>query len=246
MSFYQPPFEITSRIIHQISTISEQIGRLDGQNLNLSPQLRKQNRVRMIQSTLAIEGNSLSLEQVTAIIDGKRVLGPQREIFEVQGAIRAYEALTGWNPGSIDNFLQAHHVLMSDILVDAGKFRKGQVGIHKGSQVVHVAPPAKRVPELMFDLINWVKTSEAHPLIKSCVFHYEVEFIHPFMDGNGRMGRLWQTLILSRWNDCSIFYRSKVWSRINRNGITIRLQNPTKRLVVRYSLSLCWILLIRY
>jgi Fic family protein len=204
MSFYQPPFEITSRIIHQISTISEQIGRLDGQNLNLSPQLRKQNRVRTIQSTLAIEGNSLSLEQVTAIIDGKRVLGPQREIFEVQGAIRAYESLTGWNPGSIDDFLQAHHVLMSDILVDAGKFRKGQVGIHKGSQVVHVAPPAKRVPDLMLDLINWVENSEAHPLIKSCVFHYEVEFIHPFMDGNGRMGRLWQTLILSRWND--LFY----------------------------------------
>lgn len=204
MDSYQPPFEITTQIIHQISSISEQIGRLDGQNLQLSPQLRKQNRIRTIQGTLAIEGNSLSLEQVTAIIEGKRVLGPQREIAEVQGAIRAYESLPNWNPALINDFLQAHYLLMSDILVDAGKFRKGQVGIHKGSQVVHVAPPAKRVPHLMDDLMNWVNTSEAHALIKSCVFHYELEFIHPFMDGNGRMGRLWQTLILGRWNE--LFY----------------------------------------
>jgi Fic family protein len=198
---YQPPFEISSKIIHQISSISEQIGRLSGRNLRASPQLRKQNRIRTIQGTLAIEGNSLSLEQVSAIIDGKRVLGQQREISEVQGAIRAYEALPGWDPASIDNFLQAHYLLMADILVDAGKFRKGQVGIHKGSQVIHVAPPAKRVPQLMTDLMNWVKTSEEHALIKSCVFHYELEFIHPFMDGNGRMGRLWQTLILGQWNE---------------------------------------------
>jgi Fic family protein len=201
---YQPPFEITTKMIHQISSISEQIGRLEGQNLQLSPQLRKQNRIRTIQSTLAIEGNSLSIDQVTAIIEGKRVLGQQREIAEVQGAIRAYETLTEWNPGSIEDLLQAHYLLMSNILVGAGKFRKDQVGIHKGSHVVHIAPPAKRVPHLMEDLMTWLKTSDSHALIKSCVFHYELEFIHPFMDGNGRMGRLWQTLILGQWNE--LFY----------------------------------------
>jgi Fic family protein len=141
-------------MIHRISSISAQIGRLEGQKLNFSPQLRKQNRIQTIQSTLAIEGNTLSLEKVTAILDGQRVLGHPREIHEVQGAIRAYEALPTWNPASVRDLLQAHHTLMSDILTDAGKFRKSGVGIHKDGTVVHVAPPAKRVPELMSDLLN--------------------------------------------------------------------------------------------
>jgi Fic family protein len=209
---YQPPFEITSKTIKRISSISEQIGRLDGQQLVMSPQLRKQNRIRTIQSTLAIEGNTLSLDQVTAILDGKRVLGQPREIQEVQGAIRAYEALPNWNPASVQDVLQAHHYLMADILVDAGKFRKGSVGIHKGDRVVHVAPPANRVPTLMTDLMDWVSTTDDHPLIKSCVCHYELEFIHPFLDGNGRMGRLWQTLILGRWN--TLFYLLPIESLI--------------------------------
>jgi Fic family protein len=209
---YQPPFKISSKMIHRISSISEQLGRLEGQRLSLSPQLRKQNRIQTIQSTLAIEGNTLSLEQVTAILDGKRVLGHPREINEVQGAIRAYEALPNWNPASVRDLLQAHYTLMSDILVDAGKFRKAGVGIHKEGTVVHVAPPAKRVPGLMSDLLNWVKTAEEHTLIKSCVFHYELEFIHPFMDGNGRMGRLWQTLILGQWN--KLFYLLPIESLI--------------------------------
>jgi Fic family protein len=209
---YQPPFEITSKIIRRISSISEQIGRLEGQQLVLSPQLRKQNRIRTIQSTLAIEGNTLSLDQVTAILDGKRVLGQPREIQEVQGAIRAYEALPNWNPASVQDLLQAHHYLMADILVDAGKFRKGGVGIHKGDRVVHVAPPANRVPTLMEDLMDWVSTTDDHPLIKSCVCHYELEFIHPFLDGNGRMGRLWQTLILGQWN--ALFYLLPIESLI--------------------------------
>jgi Fic family protein len=209
---YQPPFEITSKIIRRISSISEQIGRLEGQQLVLSPQLRKQNRIRTIQSTLAIEGNTLSLDQVTAILDGKRVLGQPREIQEVQGAIRAYEALPNWNPASVQDLLQAHQYLMADILVDAGKFRKGGVGIHKGDRVVHVAPPANRVPTLMEDLMDWVSTTDDHPLIKSCVCHYELEFIHPFLDGNGRMGRLWQTLILGQWN--ALFYLLPIESLI--------------------------------
>jgi Fic family protein len=198
---YQPPFTITPKIINLISIISEQIGRLDGQGLEISPQLRKQNRIQTIHSTLAIEGNTLSIEQITAILDGKRVLGQPREIIEVQGAIRAYETLPSRNPASLKDFLQAHHDLMSEILLNAGKFRQTGVGIHKGDQVVHIAPPAKRVPELMGDLLDWVKTTETHALIKSCVFHYELEFIHPFIDGNGRMGRLWQTLILGQWNE---------------------------------------------
>ncbi len=209
---YQPPFEITSKIINKISSISEQVGRLDGQGLILSPQLRKQNRIRTIQSTLAIEGNTLSLDQVTAILEGTRVLGPPREIQEVQGAIRAYEALPNWNPTSVHDLLQAHHYLMSDILVDAGKFRKGGVGIHKGDRVIHVAPPANRVPELMSDLMDWLGQTDTHELIKSCVFHYELEFIHPFLDGNGRMGRLWQTLILGQWNN--LFYLLPIESLI--------------------------------
>ncbi|MEO0394196.1 MAG: phosphoribosylglycinamide synthetase C domain-containing protein, partial [Pseudomonadota bacterium] len=135
-----------------------------------------------------------------------------REISEVQGAICTYETLPGWNPASQKDFLQAHRMLMSDILVDAGKFHKGGVGIHKGSKVVHVAPPAKRVPILMADLLDWINTTDNHALIKSCVFHYELEFIHPFIDGNGRMGRLWQTLILGHWN--ALFYLLPIESLI--------------------------------
>ena len=209
---YQPPFDITPKIINQISAIAEQVGQLDSRGLSASPQLRKQNRIRTIQGTLAIEGNTLSLEQVTAILEGKRILGQPREISEVQGAIRAYEALTTWEPASVEDFLTAHQYLMGDILTDAGKFRRAGVGIHKESKVVHVAPPAKRVPLLMSDLLDWLDHAEDHALIKSCVFHYELEFIHPFMDGNGRMGRLWQTLILSQWNP--IFFLLPVESLI--------------------------------
>lgn len=201
---YQPPFTINAQAINLISSISEQIGRLSSQNFSASPQLRKQNRIQTIQSTLAIEGNTLSLEQVTAIVEGKRVLGQPREIKEVQGAIKAYESLPLWNPASVEDLLAAHGQLMSDVLVDAGKFRKGGVGIQKDGEVVHMAPPAKRVPLLVSDLMDWLSTSADHALIKSCVFHYELEFIHPFMDGNGRMGRFWQTAILGQWNE--LFY----------------------------------------
>ncbi|MGD1864631.1 MAG: Fic family protein [Phormidesmis sp.] len=199
--------------MNQISAISELIGRLDSQNMQLSPQLRKQNRIQTIQGTLAIEGNTLSVEQVTAILEGKRVLGQPREIAEVQGAIRAYEALPRLNPVSVKDFRLAHQTLMSDVLVNAGKFRKSAVGIHKGTQVVHVAPPAKRVPQLMDDLMSWMRSTEEHALLKSCVFHYELEFIHPFADGNGRMGRLWQTLILGQWN--ALFYLLPIESVVN-------------------------------
>lgn len=148
---------------------------------------------------MAIENNSLTLEQVTAVIVGKRVLGAPKEIQEVRNAFAAYEAMEMWKPSSSKDLLTAHKLLMTGLVERPGRFRAGGVGIAQGEKIVHLAPPAERVPGLMNDLLAWLKRTDAHPLIASCVFHYELEFIHPFADGNGRMGRLWQTLILSRW-----------------------------------------------
>ncbi|PWQ93205.1 Fic family protein [Leucothrix arctica] len=195
----QPPFTISANVIHLVSRISESLGRINQDYLQSSPQLRKQNRIKTIAGTLAIEGNTLSLEQITAIMEGKHVLGEPKEIAEVHGAIAAYEKLPEWRANSEEDFLAAHGLLMSEILKDAGKFRSQGVGIHQGEKVVHVAPQANRVPLLVQDLFNWAETSDQHPLIVSSVVHYELEFIHPFMDGNGRMGRLWQTLLLGQW-----------------------------------------------
>jgi len=168
--------------------------------LNASPQLRKQNRIKTLAGTLAIEGNTLTEEQITAVIEGKPVLGSVRELAEVKGALAAYDALPTWQPDNVDHLLTAHGLMMSEILTNAGRFRDKAVGIQKGKEVHHVAPPAHQVSGLMADLANWLKQAKDHPLITSSVFHYEFEFIHPFSDGNGRMGRLWQTLILSQWH----------------------------------------------
>ena len=197
---YQPPFTITADIVNLVADISQQVGKLDASLLNASPQLRKQNRIKTIAGTLAIEGNTLSEEQVTAIVEGRRVLGSARELAEVNGAIAAYEALPSLAPAKLEDLLTAHGLMMADVLNSAGTFRSEAVGIHKGNKVHHVAPPSHRVPGLMADLAQWLEQADDHPLITSSVFHYELEFIHPFSDGNGRMGRLWQTLILSRWN----------------------------------------------
>lgn len=148
---------------------------------------------------MSIENNSLTIEQITAIIEGKRVLGPPNEIQEVKNAVQAYELLLNLNPYKQNDLLKAHQLMMNDLVKHSGKYRKGGVGIFDGKGVVHVAPPADRVPFLMNDLFDWLKSTDVHPLIKSCVFHYEFEFIHPFEDGNGRMGRLWQTVILTEW-----------------------------------------------
>lgn len=199
---YQPPFEITSKIIELISNISEKIGEIN--SLQNSPQqirLRKENRIKTIHSSLAIENNSLSLEQITAIIDGKRVLGNPNEIKEVKNSIQAYDLLLSLNPCNEKDLLKVHKLMMQDLVERNGKYRTDGVGIFDGEKVVHLAPPADRVPDLMGDLFEWIKTSDVHPLIKSCVFHYEFEFIHPFQDGNGRMGRLWQTVILKDWKE---------------------------------------------
>lgn len=199
---YKPPFEITSKIIELISNISEKIGEINYlQNNPYHIKLRKENRIKTIHSSLAIENNSLSLKQITAIIEGKHVLGNPNEIKEVKNSIQAYDLLLSFNPYDEKDLLKAHKLMMQDLVERNGKYRTDGVGIFDGEKVVHLAPPADRVPELMFDLFKWLKENDIHPLIKSCVFHYEFEFIHPFQDGNGRMGRLWQTVILKEWKE---------------------------------------------
>lgn len=240
---YQPPFEITSKIIELISNISEKIGEINSlQNSRYHIQLRKENRIKTIHSSLAIENNSLSLEQITAIIDGKRVLGNPNEIKEVKNSIQAYDLLLSLNPCSEKDLLKAHKLMMQDLINISGKYRTDGVGIFDGEKVVHVAPPADRVPELMADLFKWLKTSDVHPLIKSCVFHYEFEFIHPFQDGNGRMGRLWQTVILKDWKE--VFAWLPVETLIKENqkeyynvlGVSDRSADSTK--LVEFMLTL--------
>ena len=196
---YTPPFTISTDIVNLVAAISEQVGKLNASELQASPQLRKQNRIKTITGTLAIEGNTLSEEQITAIVDGKAVLGSVRELAEVKGAIAAYDALPSLQPANSQDLLAAHALLMADILSTAGTFRNQAVGIHKSGKIHHVAPPAHKVSGLMGELMQWLSSAQDHPLITSSVFHYEFEFIHPFSDGNGRMGRLWQSLILSQW-----------------------------------------------
>lgn len=197
---YQPPYTITPVIIRLISQISEQLGRLSVLEDEKNLRLRRINRIRTIQGSLAIEGNTLSEEQITAILEGKLVIAPPREIQEARNAIKAYEQFENWQPHSEKHLLKAHQILMTGLIDDAGRYRSGNVGVMNGDVVVHMAPPANRVQKLMADLFGWLATTDQHPLITSSVFHYEFEFIHPFADGNGRMGRLWQTLILSQWN----------------------------------------------
>ena len=193
----KPPYDITPKILKLISSISEKIGEVNANYLTKqSPQLRKQNRIKTIHSSLRIEGNTLTEEQITALIENKRVIGPEKDVLEVLNAIKVYEKLDRYKFSSDKSFLKAHLELMNGLIESAGKYRKQGVGIVKGTIVEHVAPPFENVPHLMKDLFEYLKDSDELTLIKSCVFHYEMEFIHPFLDGNGRMGRLWQTLIL--------------------------------------------------
>jgi Fic family protein len=200
MISYEPPFKITAKAVNLVSEISRMLGRLDKDLMQMSPQLRKKNRIKTITGTLAIEGNTMTEEQISGVIEGKAVMGSYKELAEVNGAIKAYDAIDILDPYSVDDLLKAHGLMMTEIINDAGQFRTKAVGVHKDNKMIHVAPQAKRVYALMSDLLSWARDSEHHPLIVSSVFHYELEFIHPFTDGNGRMGRLWQTLILSKWN----------------------------------------------
>lgn len=193
----KPPYDITNDILKLISSISEKIGEVNAVHLSRpSPELRKRNRVKTIRASLEIEGNTLTEDQITAIIEKKRVIGPKKDIQEVLNAIKVYEELPAFNPNNRSAFLKAHKLLMEGRINTPGKWRTKAVGVVKGKKIAHPAPPAKLLPGLMKDLFDYLKKTDDHPLIKSCVFHYEVEFIHPFIDGNGRMGRLWQTLIL--------------------------------------------------
>ncbi|OGT71053.1 MAG: cell filamentation protein Fic [Gammaproteobacteria bacterium RIFCSPLOWO2_02_FULL_57_10] len=197
---YIPPFIISPTVLNLLARISEAVGRLSVEmDQAQSLRLRRINRIRTIHGSLAIEGNTLSEEQITAILDGKRVLAPPRDITEAHNALAVYDELAQFVPHRETDLLEAHRRLMIGLLPDAGRYRLGGVGVMQGEQVVHMAPPANRVSILMRNLLGWLADTDIHPLISSSVFHYEFEFIHPFSDGNGRMGRLWQTLILSRW-----------------------------------------------
>ena len=205
MRKYQHQFHMTDKITNLTAAICELLGQFKIlSNGRLSPHLRKNNRIRTIHSSLAIEHNSLSLEQVTAIIDGKRILGNPVEIKEVKNAYTTYEMMLTLDPYSVDDLLKAHETMMKELISENGRFRSGGVGVFNGKALVHMAPPANMVPGQIKDLFSWYKASEIHPLIRSAIFHYEFEFIHPFADGNGRMGRMWHSLLLGRWNE--IFY----------------------------------------
>ena len=198
---YQPPYTISPEILNRVAAISEAVGRLTVlTDKARTLRLRRINRIRTIHGSLAIEGNTLNEAQITAILEGKRVIAPPREVREVKNALAAYDLFGTWKPEAEKDLLAAHRMLMSGLIDEAGLYRHGGVGVMAGQQVIHMAPPADRVPQLMGDLFGWLAAADVHPLISSSVFHYEFEFIHPFADGNGRMGRLWQSLILARWN----------------------------------------------
>ncbi|HOW51015.1 MAG TPA: Fic family protein [bacterium] len=203
---YRPPYKLTPALLHLVAEIAERIGHYAALDASaLSPRLRKNNRLRSIHASLAIENNTLSLEQVTAVIEGRHVIGLPHEIQEVRNAYAAYERLSDWQATSRDDLLAAHALMMNGLVDRPGEFRSGSVGVFKGKELIHLAPAADRVPQLMEDLFSWLKDTDEHPLVASSVFHYEFEFIHPFPDGNGRLGRLWQTLILSGWKPLLAF-----------------------------------------
>lgn len=217
MSEYTPPYTITDEILTLVSSVSEKIGRISVfSDLEAKPHLRRNNRIQSIHSSLKIEANSLSLGQVRDVIDGKTVLGEQREIQEVKNAYAAYERLPEINPYSIKELKELHGIMTKYLVEESGKFRKGEEGVFSGDECIFMAPPARLVPGLIDDLFRWMKDSKdrIHPLILSSVFHYEFVFIHPFSDGNGRMARIWHTAILSKWNP--MFYYIPIESQIEK------------------------------
>ena len=198
---YKPPFTVSAKAINLIAKISSQLERYAiRMEQEDTLRLRRANRIKTIHSSLAIEGNTLSEGEVQAVLEGKKVVAPLKEIQEVKNAIKTYELYPKLNPFSIQDLLLAHGTMMAGLVDEAGMFRKGGVGVFDGDKPIHIAPPADRVRDLMSDLFGWLENADDHLLIRSCVFHYEFEFIHPFADGNGRIGRLWQSLILGRLN----------------------------------------------
>ncbi len=196
---HRPPYRITRAIVARIAEIGEVIGRTEATGAARDPRLRRLNRIRTIRGSLAIEGNILSEEQIATMVDGRPIAGPLRDLREARNAIAAYDRYASWDPANERDLLVAHEVLMAGLLPSPGRYRSGSVAVMGAGEVDHIGPPARRVPQLMDDLLTWLATTNEHPLVTSSVFHYEFEFVHPFDDGNGRLGRLWQTLILTRW-----------------------------------------------
>ena len=198
----KPPFEITNAMIDHVAEIAELVGRLTSTNqLSANPTLRRTNRIRTIHGSLAIEQNTLTLEQVTAVLNGKQVLAPPKDIAEVKNAYEIYERLEELDPYSVDDLLTAHSIMTRGLVDESGVFRSKPVGVvDQEGHVLHFGTLPQYVPDLVMELLDWVKSSDVHMLIRSCVLHYELELIHPFTDGNGRVGRLWHTLLLSKWN----------------------------------------------
>ncbi len=213
MNNYIPPFKINNNMLSLVSDIMEKIGKLNSLNLDKNPRLRKQNRINSIHSSLAIENNKLSYDQVMDVINDKFVIGPQKEIQEVKNAYNAYQMLTKVDPYSIEDLKKVHGVMTFLTIEESGEFRKGPEGVFDGEKCIFICPPADRVNELMNNLFNWMKeNNDIHPLILSSIFHYEFVFIHPFSDGNGRIARLWQNIILYNWKN--IFEYLPIESRI--------------------------------
>lgn len=198
----KPPFEITNEIVDSVAQIAELVGHLTVTNqLTSNPTLRRSNRIRTIHGSLAIEQNTLSLEQVTAVLNGKHILAPPKDIAEVKNAYEIYDRLEDLDPYSVDDLLTAHGIMMRGLVEESGMFRTRPVGVvDSEGHVLHFGTLPQYVPDLVMELLDWVKNSPVHMLVRSCVFHYELELIHPFADGNGRVGRLWHTLLLSKWN----------------------------------------------
>lgn len=217
MGTYKPPFTITNEILSYVSSISEKIGRITATgNLEAKPHLRKNNRIRSIHSSLKIEANSLTLGQVRDVINGRNVLGEQKEIQEVKNAYAAYERFSEIDPYSLKDLKQFHGIITKYLVEESGDFRRGEEGVFNGDQCIFMAPPARLVPQLMDELFRWMKEAHGnvHPLILGSVFHYEFVFIHPFTDGNGRMARLWHSAILAKWK--SVFEYIPIESQIEK------------------------------
>ena len=248
---YTPPFNVTTKIIDLISKISLNIGKLEAiDSISTLPMLRKVNQIRTITGTLQIEGNTLDEERITALIEGKRVLGKIDEIAEANGAIALYKMLDNLNFKDEKELLKSHKILMSELLKDAGKYRTSDVGVGGKDGVVHVASPHSQIPKLMNDLFSWLNETDIHPLIVSSVFHYEFEFIHPFGDGNGRIGRLWQTVILAQFNP--IFAWIPIETMIHQNQeayyqfpkVSLRLQQGFLVVLRQFQIELVFLYLI--
>lgn len=217
---YTPPYVITPLIFTLSQSIARELGALSGAKLDIVPvKLRRANTIKTIHASLAIEGNTLGIDQITHLFDGKQVIGPKEDIIEVNNAIEVYSLLSKWDPLSVKDCLKAHEFLMRNLVSDNGRWREKGVGVFKAGKIAHMAPPAKRVPLLMSDLFNFIANSpQISWLLKACIFHYEFEFIHPFSDGNGRMGRLWQQLLLMK--EDSVFQYISIETLIREHQIT--------------------------